>query len=104
MTEPLKKDEFPRDADEARQARERIEREAPKKSPADGAERVPGGPAEVDVQPEPPRTSLNDDIRARIERPHKGDVGRPGTNEEIYQGSKERELKQAGDRLKNGLR
>ena len=39
---------------------------------------------------EAPRTSLNEDIRARIERPHKGDVGRPETNEEIYQGSKQR--------------
>jgi hypothetical protein len=32
-------------------------------------------------------------FRARTARPHKGDVGRAGTNEEIYQGSKERELK-----------
>jgi hypothetical protein len=39
---------------------------------------------------EEPRTSLNEDIRARIARPHKGDVGRPETNEEIYQGSRER--------------
>jgi len=36
------------------------------------------------------RTSLNEDIRARIARPHKGDVGRPEMNEEIYQGSKQR--------------
>jgi hypothetical protein len=39
---------------------------------------------------EKPRTSLSEDIRARIARPHKGDVGRPETNEEIYQGSKQR--------------
>jgi hypothetical protein len=39
---------------------------------------------------EKPRTSLNEDIRARIARPHKGDVGRPETNDEIYQGSKQR--------------
>jgi hypothetical protein len=32
-------------------------------------------------------------VRARTTRPHKGDVGRAATNEEIYQGSKERELK-----------
>lgn len=32
-------------------------------------------------------------VRARIAQPHKGDVGRAGTNEEVYQGSKERELK-----------
>lgn len=94
MVQPLKKaDEFPQDADEARRARERYEREAPTESPEHGMERAPGGAAEVDVRPEPPRSSLNEDIRARIERPHKGDVGRPGTNEEIYQGSKERELK-----------
>jgi hypothetical protein len=40
--------------------------------------------------PDAPRTSLNEDIRARIERPYKGDVGRPETNDEIYQGSKQR--------------
>ncbi|HEX4007732.1 MAG TPA: hypothetical protein VHX60_16275 [Acidobacteriaceae bacterium] len=40
----------------------------------------------------PPPTSLNEDIRARIARPHKGDVGREGTNEEIFQGSKMREM------------
>jgi hypothetical protein len=32
-------------------------------------------------------------VRARTARPHKGDVGRAATNEEIYQGYKERELK-----------
>lgn len=94
MVQPLKNPEkFPRDANEARQARERHERESPTESPAHGMERAPGGSAGVNVRPEPPRTSLNEDIRARIERPHKGDVGRPGTNEEIYQGSKQKELK-----------
>ncbi|HEX3662357.1 MAG TPA: hypothetical protein VHU89_13050 [Acidobacteriaceae bacterium] len=94
MTQPLKNaDEFPRDADEARRARERYEREAPTESPTHGMERAPRETLGVDVQPEPPRTSLNEDIRARIEHPHKGDVGRPGTNEEIFQGSKQRELK-----------
>jgi hypothetical protein len=89
MTQPLKKaEDFPRDADEARAAKERYEREAPTESPTHGMERAP-----QEVRPEPPRTSLHEDIRARIERPHKGDVGRPGTNEEIYQGSKQRELK-----------
>ncbi|HZZ39054.1 MAG TPA: hypothetical protein VFE06_07980 [Acidobacteriaceae bacterium] len=91
MAQPLKKaDEFPRDADEARQARERIERQAPSETATHGMERAPG---DVEVRPEPTRTSLSEDIRARIERPHKGDVGRPGTNEEIFQGSKQRELK-----------
>jgi len=92
MAQPLKNpDAFPRDADEALQARERYEREAPTESPTHGMERAPGAPTEV--SPEPPHTSLNEDIRARIEHPHKGDVGRPGTNEEIFQGSKQKELK-----------
>jgi hypothetical protein len=91
MAEPLKKaDEFPRDANEARAAKERYQREAPTETPEHGMERAP---QEMDVRPEPTKTSLNKDIRARIEHPHKGDVGRPGTNEEIYQGSKQRELK-----------
>jgi hypothetical protein len=42
---------------------------------------------------EPARTSRNADIRARTMRLHKGDVGRPGTNEEIFQGFKEKELR-----------
>jgi hypothetical protein len=37
-------------------------------------------------------TPAGQTVRARIVRPHKGDVGRPETNEEIFQGSKEREL------------
>ena len=91
MAQPLRKaEEFPRNADEARRERERYERQAPTETPAHGMERAP---REVEVRPETPNTSLNQDIRARIERPHKGDVGRPGTNEEIYQGSKQRELK-----------
>ena len=40
-----------------------------------------------------PEASLGDEIRARTNRPHKGDVGRPGTNEEVFQGSKEKELR-----------
>lgn len=91
MAQPLKKaEEFPRDADEARAVKERYEREAPTESPTHGMERAP---REVDVQPEPTHTSLHEEIRTRIVHPHKGDVGRPGTNEEIYQGSKGRELK-----------
>jgi hypothetical protein len=38
------------------------------------------------------RTPLRKEIRQRIARPHKGDVGRPETNEEIFQGSKVKEL------------
>jgi hypothetical protein len=37
-------------------------------------------------------TPLGREIRERIARPHKGDVGRPETNEEIFQGSKMKEL------------
>jgi hypothetical protein len=40
-----------------------------------------------------PQPTLGEQIRAQIKYPHKGDVGRPGTNEEIYQGSKMKELK-----------
>lgn len=37
--------------------------------------------------------SLGQQIAAHTNRPHKGDVGRPGTNEEVFQGSKQKELK-----------
>jgi hypothetical protein len=37
--------------------------------------------------------TLGQQIAAHTSRPHKGDVGRPETNEEIFQGSKEKELK-----------
>jgi hypothetical protein len=36
--------------------------------------------------------TLGEDIRARVKHVHKGDVGVPGTNEEIFQGSKMKEL------------
>lgn len=39
------------------------------------------------------RASVNASVGPRIVHPHKGDVGRAGTNEEIYQGSKMKELK-----------
>lgn len=42
---------------------------------------------------ETPRTSPGAGVRPRVMHVHKGDVGRPDTNEEIYQGSKMRELK-----------
>lgn len=90
MAQPLRKaEEFPRDAEEARAAKERYEREAPA---ATGLARAPEAD-EVDVRPEVPQTSLGAEVRPRIVHSHKGDVGRPGTNEEIYQGSKEKELK-----------
>jgi len=46
---------------------------------------------EAHGQERPP--ALGQQISAHTNRPHKGDVGRPGTNEEVFQGSKERELK-----------
>lgn len=42
---------------------------------------------------ETPHTSSGAGVRPRVMHVHKGDVGRPDTNEEIYQGSKTRELK-----------
>lgn len=36
--------------------------------------------------------TLGEQISARTNRPHKGDVGRPGTNEEVFQGSRVKEL------------
>jgi hypothetical protein len=36
--------------------------------------------------------SPEESVRARIVRPHKGDLGREETNEEIFQGSKSKEL------------
>lgn len=82
MAEPLRKSEdSPRNADEAKQAAAEYHRQAPLETETHGMER------------EPNRPSLNEEIRARIPNLHKGDVGRPGTNEEVYQGSKQKELK-----------
>jgi hypothetical protein len=58
------------------------------------AQRRGFGPTETHgMERAPQRPTLGEQIRAHANRPHKGDVGRPGTNEEVYQGSKERELK-----------
>ncbi|HEX4036483.1 MAG TPA: hypothetical protein VHX37_00370 [Acidobacteriaceae bacterium] len=82
MAEPMKKpDESPRSADEAQAEAARYHDQAPTETTTHGMEREPEG-----------KRSLSEDIRAHTIRPHKGDVGRPGTNEEIYQGSKQREL------------
>ena len=55
---------------------------------------------DLTVQPEENEThgmerqpTLGQQISAHTKRPHKGDVGRPGTNEEVFQGSKGKELK-----------
>lgn len=82
MAEPLRKsDEHPKNADEARKQAEEGHRPAPVESETHGMEREPERKA-----------SLSEDIRAHTNRPHKGDVGRPGTNDEVYQGSKTREM------------
>lgn len=82
MAEAEKKPgDAPRSADEARRDAAEYHRQAPTETVTHGMEREPEG-----------KTSLGEDIRAHTNRPHKGDVGRPGTNEEIYQGSREKEL------------
>ena len=55
---------------------------------------------DLTVQPEENEThgmerqpTLGQQISAHTNRPHKGDVGRLGTNEEVFQGSKGKELK-----------
>jgi len=70
----------PRDTDEARRAAAEHRRQPPTEEADHGMERAPTV------------TSLGQNIRAHTNRPHKGDVGRPGTNEEVYQGSKQKEL------------
>jgi hypothetical protein len=81
MAEPLKKSEQrPRDADEARRAAAKHPHQSPTEPVDHGMERAPTV------------TSLGQEVRAHSNRPHKGDVGRPGTNEEVYQGSKQKEL------------
>ncbi|HUB20289.1 MAG TPA: hypothetical protein VL990_16735 [Acidobacteriaceae bacterium] len=51
------------------------------------------GESDVHGMERMPEVTLGQQIRAHANRPHKGDVGRPGTNEEVFQGSKETELK-----------
>jgi hypothetical protein len=81
MGEPLKKSEpHPQDEDQARRAAAEPSRQSPTESANHGMERAPS------------TTSLGQGIRAHANRPHKGDVGRPCTNEEVYQGSKQKEL------------
>lgn len=83
MPQPLKRSEdFPRDADEASRAAEEHRQISPTEPVDHGMERQPD-----------PNTSLQQDIRAHTNQPHKGDVGRHGTNEEVFQGSKQKELK-----------
>jgi hypothetical protein len=76
MADPVRKpEELPESSDGAAEN----DRQQPSETEPNGAE--PG-----------PQATLGEDIRARIKHVHKGDVGMPGTNEEVFQGSKEREL------------
>lgn len=82
MAKLLKKSEdSPTNPSEAREQVAAYHSQAPTETETHGMERAPAHPS-----------SLSEDIRAHTNRPHKGDVGRPGTNEEIYQGSKEKQL------------
>lgn len=81
MAEPLKSSEnAPQDADEAKRAAAEHRRLSPTEAVDHGMER------------EPNRTTLQQDISAHANHPHKGDLGRQGTNEEVFQGSKQKEL------------
>ena len=53
----------------------------------------PSSPEESEDHGVERQPALGKQISAQTNRPHKGDVGRPGTNEEVFQGSKEKELK-----------
>ena len=44
------------------------------------------------------KAGVNASVAPRIVHRHKGDVGRVGTNEEIYQGSKQKELPGDGEK------
>lgn len=81
MAEPLRNPgQQPRDADEAHRAAAEHHSQSPTEGVDHGMERAPTV------------TSLGEDIRAHANHPHKGDVGRKGTNEEVFQGSKQKEL------------
>jgi hypothetical protein len=69
----------------------------PFKSPEESGEAPDKKPSQPNQKEEhrmeQPAVPLGEQIRAHTNRPHKGDVGRPGTNEEVFQGSKMKELK-----------
>jgi hypothetical protein len=77
MPEPMRKSDSPLNLDDTRGAA--APQPQPTENEAHGAEHEP-------------EVTLGEEIRARIPNVHKGDVGRPGTNEEIFQGSKMKEL------------
>lgn len=57
------------------------------------AQNPPPRPDENEAHGMERQPSLGEQISAQTKRSHKGDVGRPGTNEEVFQGSKQKELK-----------
>lgn len=69
-----------RNADEARRDAAEYHRQAPEHGMTDDAEE------------QTPHTSIGQEVKPRVMHVHKGDVGRPGVNDEIFQGSKTREL------------
>lgn len=69
-----------RNADEARRDTAEYHRQAPEHGITENAEE------------HAPDTSVGQEVKHRIMHVHKGDVGRPGVNDEIFQGSKTREL------------
>lgn len=77
MAEPLRKSNPPHNLDKVQGAA--ASQPQPTENEAHGEQREP-------------EVTLGEEIRARIPNVHKGDVGRPGTNEEIFQGSKMKEL------------
>jgi len=54
---------------------------------------LPPSPSQSETHGMERQPALGKQISAHTNLPHKGDVGRPGTNEEVFQGSKEKELK-----------
>ena len=82
MAQPITK---PQDSQQNRP--EPGQRDTPRSSPSGLIENEGHG---MERQPAVP---LGEQIRAHTNRPHKGDVGREGTNEEVFQGSKMKELK-----------
>jgi hypothetical protein len=64
----------------------------PDEAQAGAAQNPPAGPAESEDHGMERQPGLGRQIAAHTNRPHKGDVGRPGTNEEVFQGSKTKEL------------
>jgi hypothetical protein len=68
------------------------EKNLPENAQAVAAQNPPAQPSENEDHGMERQPNIGEQISAHTNRPHKGDVGRPGTNEEVFQGSKEKEL------------